>query len=119
MAASPINYLQNVRAPLLVLHGGNDPLVPVKDSEQVVDILKREGRTVEAHYYPNEGHGLVKREDRIDSIQRRVEWFDRYLKKSRHGLGTRAPCLVEESLDTRKHPAFRPWARSRNQTPKC
>lgn len=80
-AASPINYLKNVRAPLLVLHGDNDPVVPLKDSEQVVEILRKEGRIVEAHYYSNEGHSLEKREDRIDSIQRRVAWFDRYLKR--------------------------------------
>jgi dipeptidyl aminopeptidase/acylaminoacyl peptidase len=67
-AASPINYLKDVRAPLLVLHGDNDPTVPQKESEQVVGILKKEGRTVEVRYYPNEGHGLEKRENRIDAI---------------------------------------------------
>lgn len=79
-AASPITYLQNVRAPLLLLTGENDPLTPKQQSEQVVDILRREGRTVEAHYYPNEGHGLEKRENQIDAIRRTIEWFDRYLK---------------------------------------
>jgi dipeptidyl aminopeptidase/acylaminoacyl peptidase len=79
--ASPINYLKNVRAPLLVLHGDNDPVVSLVESEEVVEILRKEGCVVEAHYYPNEGHSLEKREDRIDSIQRRVAWFNHYLKK--------------------------------------
>jgi dipeptidyl aminopeptidase/acylaminoacyl peptidase len=32
------------------------------------------------HYYPNEGHGFVKRENQIDSINRSIEWLDRFLK---------------------------------------
>jgi dipeptidyl aminopeptidase/acylaminoacyl peptidase len=35
---------------------------------------------VDAHFYPNEGHGFAKRENQIDAIRRTVEWFDRYLK---------------------------------------
>ena len=37
------------------------------------------GRTVDAHYYPGEGHGFFKREDQIDSIERMVAWFDKCL----------------------------------------
>ena len=79
-AASPITYIHNVKAPLLVLQGENDPRVPKEEAEQVVDLLKKDGKTVEAHYYPNEGHGFEKRENQIDSIRRSVEWFDKYLK---------------------------------------
>lgn len=79
-AASPINYLKNAKVPLLVLQGDNDIRVPKEEAEQVVDILRKEGRTVVAHYYPNEGHGFAKRENQIDSIRRTLEWFDRYLK---------------------------------------
>jgi len=78
-ADSPITYLRNERAPLLVLQGDNDPRVPKEEAQQVVDILKEEGRVVDAHYYPNEGHGFVKRENRIDSIRRTIDWFDQYL----------------------------------------
>src|SRR6202043_1141100 len=78
-AASPITYIRNERAPLLVLQGDNDPRVPKEEAQQVVDILKKEGRVVDAHYYPNEGHGFVKRENQIDSIRRTIAWFDRYL----------------------------------------
>lgn len=44
--------------------------------EQAVEIY-RGGETVEAKYYPEEGHGFAKRENQIDSIQRMVDWFDR------------------------------------------
>jgi len=76
---SPITYIRNEKAPLLVLQGDNDPRVPKEEAQQVVDILKKEGRTVDAHYYPNEGHGFAKRENQIDSIRRTIAWFDRYL----------------------------------------
>jgi dipeptidyl aminopeptidase/acylaminoacyl peptidase len=78
--ASPITYIRNEKAPLLVLQGDNDPRVPKEEAQQVVDILKKEGRLVDAHYYPNEGHGFVKRENQIDSIRRTIDWFDEYLK---------------------------------------
>ena len=77
---SPIKYIRNEKAPLLVLQGENDIRVPKEEAEQVVEILKKEGRTVDAHYYPAEGHGFSKRENQIDSIRRTVEWFDKYLK---------------------------------------
>jgi dipeptidyl aminopeptidase/acylaminoacyl peptidase len=79
-AASPITYIHNVRAPLLVLQGDNDPRVPKEEAMQVVELLKKDGKTVESHYYPNEGHGFEKRENQIDSIRRSLDWFDKYLK---------------------------------------
>jgi len=78
-ADSPISYIRNERAPLLVLQGDNDPRVPKEEAQQVVDILKKEGHLVDVHYYPNEGHGFVKRENQIDSIRRTIAWFDQYL----------------------------------------
>ncbi len=77
---SPIKFIRNEKAPLLVLQGENDIRVPKEEAEQVVAILKKEGRTVDAHYYPAEGHGFSKRENQIDSIRRTVQWFDKYLK---------------------------------------
>jgi dipeptidyl aminopeptidase/acylaminoacyl peptidase len=79
-AASPITYIQQVKAPLLVLQGDNDPRVPKEEAVQVVDLLKKDGKIVDAHYYPNEGHGFEKRENQIDAIRRTVAWFDKYLK---------------------------------------
>ena len=79
-AASPIKFLANAKAPLLVLQGENDIRVPKEESEQVVTILKNAGKTVDAHYYPAEGHGFAKRENQIDAIKRTIDWFDKYLK---------------------------------------
>lgn len=79
-ATSPIKYLRDTKAPLLVLQGENDIRVPKEEGEQVVKILKDAGRTVDAKFYPAEGHGFAKRENQIDAMKRTVEWFDRYLK---------------------------------------
>jgi dipeptidyl aminopeptidase/acylaminoacyl peptidase len=80
--ASPIKFIRNARAPLLVLQGENDIRVPKEQSEQVAAILKQQGKIVNVHFYPAEGHGLQKRENQIDSLRRTVEWFDKYLKHS-------------------------------------
>jgi dipeptidyl aminopeptidase/acylaminoacyl peptidase len=79
-ADSPIKYINDEKAPLLVLQGTNDIRVPREEAEQVVEILKKNGRVVEAHYYEAEGHGFSKRENQIDSLRRTIAWFDKYLK---------------------------------------
>src|SRR5579864_8218934 len=77
---SPITFIRKAKAPLLVLQGENDPRVPKEEAQQVVESLKKDGKTVDVHYYSNEGHGFEKRENRIDAIERTVAWFDKYLK---------------------------------------
>src|SRR5437660_11330274 len=60
--SSTITYIHNAKAPLLVLQGENDSRVPKEEAAQVVDLLKKDGKIVEAQYYANEGHGFEKRE---------------------------------------------------------
>jgi dipeptidyl aminopeptidase/acylaminoacyl peptidase len=84
-AASPLNYLKNATAPLLVLQGENDIRVPKEEAEQAVKIYQENGKTVEAKFYPREGHGYSRREDQLDALRRLVAWFDRYLKGTDEG----------------------------------
>jgi dipeptidyl aminopeptidase/acylaminoacyl peptidase len=77
---SPISFIHAVKAPLLVLQGDNDPRVPKEEAVQIVALLKKDGKVVDAHYYADEGHGFAKRENRIDAIKRTLAWFDQYLK---------------------------------------
>jgi len=79
-ATSPIRYVQNIKAPLLVLQGDNDPRVPREETEQLVRILKERGNVIEVVYYPDEGHGFDKLEHQIDAARRIADWFDKYLK---------------------------------------
>jgi dipeptidyl aminopeptidase/acylaminoacyl peptidase len=78
--ASPLTYLEQLKAPLLVLQGENDPVVPAQESRQVVDFLAARDRTVDSRFYEGEGHGFQKRESQMDAMQRTIDWFDRYLK---------------------------------------
>jgi dipeptidyl aminopeptidase/acylaminoacyl peptidase len=81
--SSPMTYIDQEKAPLLVLQGDNDIRVPRGQAEQVIAKLKANGRIVDAHFYPNEGHGFVKRENQIDALQRTIDWFDKYLQPKR------------------------------------
>ena len=77
---SPLTYLRDTKAPLLVLQGANDIRVPAHEAEQIVDVLKQAGKTVESKVYAEEGHGFLKRENQIDAAERTVSWFEKYLK---------------------------------------
>ncbi|HEX5238714.1 MAG TPA: S9 family peptidase [Sphingomicrobium sp.] len=81
-ATSPLTYIDAVKAPLLVQQGDNDIRVPPGQAKQVVEALRKKGNTVDSVFYPEEGHGFFKREHQQDSLQRMVDWFDKYLKGS-------------------------------------
>ena len=55
---SPVNYIERMTAPLLVIHGANDPRVPLREAEQLVARLAALGRTVELLVFDDEGHGV-------------------------------------------------------------
>lgn len=78
-AISPINQIERITAPLLVIHGANDPRVPVGEAEQVVERLRARGRPVEYLRYEDEGHGLVKLPNRIHSAEAIAAFIDRHL----------------------------------------
>jgi dipeptidyl aminopeptidase/acylaminoacyl peptidase len=77
---SPLKYITNAKAPLLVLQGESDIRVPKQQTDQVVEALKKAGKIVDVKYYPQEGHGFAKRENQVDAIRRTLAWFDKYLK---------------------------------------
>jgi dipeptidyl aminopeptidase/acylaminoacyl peptidase len=79
---SPIHHTDAIRTPLLVVHGANDPRVPVGEAEQIVAALKARQVPVEFLRYENEGHGLVRRENRLEAIARAAEHFERHLTRS-------------------------------------
>lgn len=67
---SPINFVDQIKAPLLLLAGGHDPRCPHEETQQVVDAIKKRGGTVEAKVYENEGHGFARVENQIDAFKR-------------------------------------------------
>lgn len=64
---SPIHKAENITAPLMVIHGRNDPRVPVGEAEQIVERVRKNGGTVEYLLYADEGHGPAKLKNRLDA----------------------------------------------------
>ena len=67
LAASPISYLDHLSAPLFIIHGANDPRVPLSESEQIKAALDEKGLACELMVFGDEGHGLSKRDNRLDA----------------------------------------------------
>ncbi|WP_369372747.1 alpha/beta fold hydrolase [Promicromonospora sp. Populi] len=73
--ASPITYLDQLRAPLFVIHGANDPRVPLSEAEQIAAALADRGIRHELRVYADEGHGLAKRANRKDAYPAAIEFL--------------------------------------------
>ena len=76
---SPINFLDRMRAPLLIFQGANDTNVPRAESAGIVERLKALGLPAEYVEYPDEGHGFTRRANRADYYGRTVDFFVRRL----------------------------------------
>jgi dipeptidyl aminopeptidase/acylaminoacyl peptidase len=78
---SPLNKIDAVTTPLLVLHGANDTNVPVIEAEQIVASLKARGVPVGYILFPDEGHGWRKLPNRVRSTTAIVEFFKSKFEK--------------------------------------
>jgi dipeptidyl aminopeptidase/acylaminoacyl peptidase len=74
---SPITHADRIRAPLLVVHGANDPRVPVAEADQIVRAVRERRGDVEYLRFPDEGHGIARLENRITTYQRIARFLDR------------------------------------------
>jgi dipeptidyl aminopeptidase/acylaminoacyl peptidase len=75
-SASPLRHAAAIRAPLFVIHGRNDPRVPVTETNQLVGTLRRQGVRCEVVIYEDEGHGLARLANRLDALPRAVAFLD-------------------------------------------
>lgn len=76
---SPIHAAGNIRAPLFVVHGANDPRVPLSETQQMVEKMKSHGLRVDLLVYEDEGHGLVKLQNKLDAYPKMVAFLDEVL----------------------------------------
>jgi dipeptidyl aminopeptidase/acylaminoacyl peptidase len=76
---SPINKVDRVRAPLLVIHGANDPRVPIGETEQMVARLRALGRTVEFFRLEDEGHQIAKLKNKLTVFPTAVRFLRLHL----------------------------------------
>jgi dipeptidyl aminopeptidase/acylaminoacyl peptidase len=67
---SPAFFLDRVKAPLMILAGGNDPRCPKTEAQQVADSIRKRGGKVQLKIYDNEGHAFSRIENILDAYQR-------------------------------------------------
>jgi dipeptidyl aminopeptidase/acylaminoacyl peptidase len=78
--ASPAAGVANVKTPLLLTHGEQDPKVPIAQTEQFYRALKMRGGDVKFIRYPREGHAMTEPNHLIDVSRRQLEWLDQHLR---------------------------------------
>ena len=78
---SPIRRVDNITSPLFVVHGANDPRVPVGEAEQIVDALLKRDVPVEYLRFEDEGHGIVKRANRLIVYPAIARFLDKYMQQ--------------------------------------
>lgn len=79
-AISPFNDVAKITTPTLWIGGAEDWNVPILNSEQMYQAMKRLGRETQLVVYPGEHHGIRRPTFQKDRFQRFISWFDKYIK---------------------------------------
>jgi dipeptidyl aminopeptidase/acylaminoacyl peptidase len=78
---SPLFHADQVKNPVMVLQGANDPRVLQVESDEIVAALKENDVPVEYIVFEDEGHGFIKKENEIKAYRQIREFLDKYLKE--------------------------------------
>lgn len=84
---SPINNADKIDVPLLVSHGANDPRDPVEESDRLVKAVRANGNAVIYMRFPDEGHSIRKRDNRVAFYRTLSRFLDEQLKPERRDVG--------------------------------
>jgi dipeptidyl aminopeptidase/acylaminoacyl peptidase len=79
---SPLFHASNIKRPLIVLQGANDPRVLQVESDEIVEAVRKNDVPVEYIVFPDEGHGFVKRENELRGYKAILDFLDQHLKQS-------------------------------------
>ncbi len=79
LEVSPLTHVDEIRAPLFIIHGANDPRVPVGEARQIHRSLTERGVPCELNVYDDEGHGLKRLSNRLDAYPRAAAFLERVL----------------------------------------
>jgi dipeptidyl aminopeptidase/acylaminoacyl peptidase len=77
---SPVKYLDQIKRPLFVYAGANDPRVPRSESDQVVAAVRKRGLPCEYMVKDDEGHSLARRPNQIEFYARAARFLEKALK---------------------------------------
>lgn len=78
---SPLFHAENVKNPVMVLQGSNDPRVLQVESDEIVAALEENNVPVEYVVFEDEGHGFIKKENEIEGYKQILAFLDQYLKQ--------------------------------------
>lgn len=79
---SPLFHAGNVVRPMLVVQGANDPRVLQVESDELVAAVRANDVPVEYVLFPDEGHGFLKRENRVTAQEAYLEFLDEHVRKA-------------------------------------
>ena len=77
---SPLKDVNNIKSPLFVFAGANDPRVPRTEADQIVVALRTRGIPVEYMVKDDEGHGITRRANNIEFLSRSARFLETHLK---------------------------------------
>jgi dienelactone hydrolase len=77
---SPSSYLENMKTPVLIIHGDSDSNTFISNSKEMYQALRARDVEVQFAHYPREGHGVREPNHKLDEMRRCLAWFDKYLK---------------------------------------
>jgi dipeptidyl aminopeptidase/acylaminoacyl peptidase len=77
---SPLNHVDKITAPLMVVHGANDPRIPLSEAQQLVDALQKKQIPVRFLVFDDEGHGIYKLQNKIVLYPALVEFLEESLR---------------------------------------
>ena len=80
VATSPLFHAKEIRKPLMVIQGANDPRVIKPESDEIVAAVKQNNVPVEYVVFADEGHGFSKKKNQAESSARILAFLDKYLK---------------------------------------
>jgi dipeptidyl aminopeptidase/acylaminoacyl peptidase len=80
VATSPLFHASNIRKPLMVIQGANDPRVIKPESDEIVEAVKKSGVPVEYVVFGDEGHGFSKKKNQAEASAKILAFLDKYLK---------------------------------------
>lgn len=76
---APMNHLDKITRPLFIIHGANDPRVPLSEAEQILKALKKQGTPVWYLVAKDEGHGFAKKQNADFQFYATVRFIEEYL----------------------------------------
>lgn len=88
---SPFFRVEKITTPTLILNGADDLNVPLLNSEQLYQALRRLGKETELVIYPGQGHGISRPSYQKDRYERYLTWYGKYLKGKETTPAVKAP----------------------------